>query len=206
MAIGKLQLTSCIQLWAHWYIVTNLQRFLWLVQQTTQKRILCCSQIFYLHTVSKILIFHCLWLLILRFFADRAGSSSLVKCHFWSSEHIQESYVVASPQKDFGQELLHQQMVDYCGVWHAGPSRRFKRLCELFQSVLLSSSRGPPTARRISSDLASNSSSSSYNSIDRLSPTPSNDDVCLTPTAKMWLRFYNFIFFLYFMKVGQCAV
>ena len=58
-----------------------------------------------------------------------------------------------------------------------GPSRRFKRLCELFQSVLLSSSRGPPTARRISSDLASNSSSSSYNSIDRLSPTPSNDDV-----------------------------
>jgi len=61
-----------------------------------------------------------------------------------------------------------------------GPSRRFKRLCELFQSVLLSSSRGPPTARRISSDLASNSSSSSYNSIDRLSPTPSNDDVCHT--------------------------
>ena len=61
--------------------------------------------------------------------------------------------------------------------WCSGPSRRFKRLCELFQSVLLSSSRGPPTARRISSDLASNSSSSSYNSIDRLSPTPSNDDV-----------------------------
>lgn len=58
-----------------------------------------------------------------------------------------------------------------------GPSRRFKRLCELFQSVLLSTSRGPPTTRRISSDLASNSSSSSYNSIDRMSPTPSNDDV-----------------------------
>ena len=72
-------------------------------------------------------------------------------------------------------------------LW-AGPSRRFKRLCELFQSVLLSSSRGPPTARRISSDLASNSSSSSYNSIDRLSPTPSNDDVCLTTTS---LYHYN---------------
>lgn len=47
-----------------------------------------------------------------------------------------------------------------------GPTRRFKRLCEYFQMVLTSSNRGQVAARRISSDLASNSSSSSYNSID----------------------------------------
>lgn len=58
---------------------------------------------------------------------------------------------------------------------HSGPSRRFKRLCELFQSMLMSVNRGPATARRISSDLASNSSSSSYNSMDRMSPTPPDD-------------------------------
>ena len=60
----------------------------------------------------------------------------------------------------------------------AGPSRRFKRICELLQSMLLSN-RGtqPITQRRISADLCSDSSSSSYSSMDRVSPTPPDDVV-----------------------------
>ena len=60
----------------------------------------------------------------------------------------------------------------------AGPSRRFKRICELMQSMLLSN-RGqqPVSQRRISADLCSDSSSSSYSSMDRVSPTPPDDVV-----------------------------
>ena len=62
-----------------------------------------------------------------------------------------------------------------------GPSRRFKRICELIQSMLLSSNRdralGIAAGRRISADLCSDSSSSSYSSMDRVSPTPTQDEV-----------------------------
>ncbi|KAK2144398.1 hypothetical protein LSH36_761g01013 [Paralvinella palmiformis] len=58
----------------------------------------------------------------------------------------------------------------------SGPSRRFKRICELLQSLLLSSTRGQTlTGRRISADLHSDSSSSSYSSMDRVSPPPMDE-------------------------------
>lgn len=76
-------------------------------------------------------------------------------------------------------------IINICSIWQIafclkpGPSRRFKRLCEYFQAILISPSRSHAAARRISSDLASNtSSSSSYNSIDGISPTPT-DEVCM---------------------------
>ena len=63
-----------------------------------------------------------------------------------------------------------------------GPSRRFKRICELIQSMLLSNRDrhlGVAPQRRISADLCSDSSSSSYSSMDRVSPTP-QDEVMLS--------------------------
>ena len=63
-----------------------------------------------------------------------------------------------------------------CLPSHSGPSRRFKRICELLQSLLLSSNRGQTTTgRRISAEMTSDSSSSSYSSMDRVSPTPPDD-------------------------------
>jgi hypothetical protein len=59
----------------------------------------------------------------------------------------------------------------------AGPGRRFKRLSELLQSMILSNRGTTVAARRISSDLCSDSSSSSFCSIDRVSPTPPPEPV-----------------------------
>ena len=65
----------------------------------------------------------------------------------------------------------------------AGPARRFKRVCELVQSFLLKSERSQPlTPRRISTDLSSDGSSSSYSSMDRVSP--SHDDMTCVSTAR----------------------
>ena len=70
----------------------------------------------------------------------------------------------------------------------SGPVRRFKRMCELVESLMLAGSQAQhcTSARRISADLCSNSSSSSYSSIDRVSPTP-NEEVqktCFTSHNK----------------------
>ena len=77
--------------------------------------------------------------------------------------------------------VLHS-MLHTCCLEHkvcmcvTGPSRRFKRICELLQSLLLSSNRGQTTTgRRISAEMTSDSSSSSYSSMDRVSPTPPDD-------------------------------
>ena len=50
-------------------------------------------------------------------------------------------------------------------------------MCELVESLMLAGSQANSyvTTRRISADLCSNSSSSSYSSIDRVSPTPNED-------------------------------
>jgi BR serine/threonine kinase len=108
----------------------------------------------------------------------RTGNASMFSRNVRLQVDIAPVHKDDSMSSDTSSLSQHQQPQIHCLTFTllSGPSRRFKRLCELFQSVLLSTSRGPPTTRRISSDLASNSSSSSYNSIDRISPTPSNDD------------------------------
>lgn len=101
----------------------------------------------------------------------RTGSSSVF------TRNIRLQVDVAPVRKDEEDGAEETQLHCLTFTLLSGPSRRFKRLCELFQSMLMSVNRGPATARRISSDLASNSSSSSYNSMDRMSPTPP-DDCC----------------------------
>ena len=56
----------------------------------------------------------------------------------------------------------------YC----SGPVRRFKRLCELIQSMIMSPNHVMTVGHRISTDLSSDASSTSYSSMDRVSPTP----------------------------------
>ena len=95
-----------------------------------------------------------------------------------------------------------QWLIDV-GTLCSGPARRFRRICELLQSFLLKSERGAPlTPRRISTDLSSDGSSSSYSSMDRVSPSgedvtcvsydrvsPSSEDVtCVSyPPRSEWI-------------------
>ena len=73
-----------------------------------------------------------------------------------------------------------------------GPGRRFKRICELIQSMLLSNRGQTSTpARRISSDMCSDSSSSSYGSIDRVSPTPPTEPSAdVRPLSKIFTALF----------------
>ncbi|CAH1786166.1 unnamed protein product [Owenia fusiformis] len=83
----------------------------------------------------------------------RSGSSSLLS----RNVRFQVDISRAHGQGDAG--------VMYCVNFTllAGPSRRFRRICELIQSLLLSTTR-TYTSRKISADFSDTSSSSSYSS------------------------------------------
>lgn len=106
----------------------------------------------------------------------RAGSVSMF------SRNVKFQVDIASTHSDTAGDKMH--CVTFTLV--AGPVRRFKRLCELIQSMIMSPNHVMSVGHRISTDLSSDASSTSYSSMDRVSPTP---DEVFQVTEQLNLRY-----------------
>ena len=107
-----------------------------------------------------------------------ASAAALNKISDWTPVNIIRVFVFVQCVKGRCDIIITKSV----NILPPGPSRRFKRICELIQSMLLSNRDrhlGVAPQRRISADLCSDSSSSSYSSMDRVSPTP-QDEVMLS--------------------------